>query len=340
MNRAFPHSINIKSILVIEYVLDGADRYFLTPCIDDDVVFKLIKECKDEKCQDILKLLCISDVILINNGIGNVDNNFLDHTMTDVFCLRPIKKTNKKLSTRTQIGKSMIKNKMNVKKRNKQNNSILEVEESNQKYAILMQKKKKPFNKFLQKSDIIEIAIRHPHISNEEEVNLVVLLHEHLATPTIETVSLFKLLIYYEQIKTFEMLLKYRLENDFRKVDLKSQAGDIDTDFIMGRKDGDGVYDFDEIVSDCFAYFITLNKIHIAFYLLQKYHDDVYGNKGLCIKAILDSFKNEDKNTSHVIYLEERMFILEKFSKHLEYKIGLEFLTAIHDEVLSKPTDN
>ena len=119
-----------------------------------------------------------------------------------------------------------------------------------------------------------------------------------------------------------------------------SQTGDIDTDLIMRRKDGDGVYDFDEIVSDYFAYSITLNKIHIAFYLLQKYHDDVYGNKGLSIKAILDSFKNEDKNTSYVIYLEERMFILEKFSKHLEYKMGLEFLIAIHGEVLSKPTDN
>ena len=96
-----------------------------------------------------------------------------------------------------------------MKKRNKQNNSILEVEESNQKYAIMMQTKKNPFNKFLQKSDIIEIAIRHPHISYEEELNLIVLLYEHLSTPTIKTISLFKLLIYYEQIETFEMLLKY-----------------------------------------------------------------------------------------------------------------------------------
>ena len=344
LNRAFSFSINLKNILVINYVLDGAEAHYLTPCVDDDLVFNLIKERKDEKCQEILKLLCISDIILINDGIGNVDNSFLDNAMTDVPSLMPIKKSNKTLSTRSQLGKSKskIKNKGTINKRKKPNNSILEVESpKNKKHSFLMQAKKNPFNKFLQKSDIIEIAIRHPHISNEEEVNLIVLLYENLSTPTIESVNLFKTLIYYEQIETFEMLLKYRLENNFKKVDLKTQATDIDPELlIMGRKDADGVYDFDEIVSDCFAYSITLNKIHIAFYLLQKYNDDVYGNKGLCIKAIFDSFKNDDQQTSHVIYLEERMFILEKFSKHLEYKMGLEFLTVIHDEVLSKPTDN
>jgi len=108
----------------------------------------------------------------------------------------------------------------------------------------------------------------------------------------------------------------------------------------MGRKDDDNIYDFDEIISDAFAYSIRLNKLHISFYFFKKYENDVYGNKLLCIRAIFDSFKNDDSQVNHVMYLEERLFILEKFLKYIEYKMGLEFLTTMHDQVLDDAKDN
>jgi hypothetical protein len=200
-------------------------------------------------------------------------------------------------------------------------------------------KKKSPFNKFLEKSDIIEIALRAPTVSDEEEMELITLLYEHLATPTNEIVNLYKLLIYYEQIQTFELLLDYRIKHNFSKDKGRKMLEEME-EYTMGRKDDDNIYDFDEIISDAFAYAIRLNKLHIAFYLFNKYEDDVYGNKFLCIKAIFESFKNDDTQVNHVMYLEERLFILEKFMKHIEYKMSLEFLTTMHLQVLDDPKDN
>lgn len=49
LNSSFSYAIKIRSINVIEYILDGADRYFLNPSIDDDLILELITQQKDEK---------------------------------------------------------------------------------------------------------------------------------------------------------------------------------------------------------------------------------------------------------------------------------------------------
>ena len=68
---------------------------------------------------------------------------------------------------------------------------------------------KNPFNKYLEKADLVEIAIREPLIKNKEEMQLITLLFENLAIPTLETISLYKLLIYYEQIQS-HIIMRYR----------------------------------------------------------------------------------------------------------------------------------
>jgi hypothetical protein len=205
------------------------------------------------------------------------------------------------------------------------------------KEAFKFIKKKSPFTKFLEKADIIEVALRAPQISDEEEKEIIVLLYEHLDTPTSETVGLYKLLIYYEQLQTFELLLGYRMNHAFSKPTAELKELEVIT---MGRKDDDNIYDFDEIISDAFAYSISLNKLHLAFYLFKKHEDDVYGNKLLCIKSIFESFRNDDDQVNHVMYLEERLFILEKFTRYIEYKMGLEFLTILHEQILDEPKHN
>ena len=212
---------------------------------------------------------------------------------------------------------------------------------SSKNNRVFTQTKRNPFSKFLEKSDIIEVAIRTPRISNNEELQLIKLLYTNLKVPTNETVSLYKLLIFFEQIQTFEMLLAYRLTSaDIKKSPIKRKIVSNESaiqNLILGRKDDDSIYDLDEIVSDAFSYSISLNKLHIAFYLLNKYKDDVFGNQVSCIKSIFDSFRNDNTQINHLMYLEERLFILEKFMKFIDYKMGLEFLTIIHDQVLENP---
>ena len=212
-----------------------------------------------------------------------------------------------------------------------------------------MRKKKNPFNKYLEKSDIVEIAIRSPKISDSGELKVITILFDQLAVPTNETVKLYKLLIYYEQIQTFEMLLKYRMKEASNTQSYQAKSFEtssisrrmtLNSEGTLGRKDDDNVYDFEEIISDAFSYSISINKLHISFYLFKTYEDDVYENKIECIKSILNSFKNDDTQSNQVMYLEERIFILEKFMQFMEYNLALDFLTVIHQEILDDPSIN
>lgn len=58
------------------------------------------------------------------------------------------------------------------------------------------------------------------------------------------------------------------------------------------------------------------------------------------MKSIVNSFKNDDSQVNQVLYLEERLFILEKFMKFIEYKMALEFMNVIHDQITDEPKTN
>ena len=206
------------------------------------------------------------------------------------------------------------------------------------KILLYLNQNKHPFNKYLEKVDLVEIAIREPLINNKQEKQIILLLYDNLSIPTLETIALYKLLIYYEQIQTFELLL---FSKGDRKIENKEEVNTkILKDIPLGRNDDDNVYDVDEIISDAFSYAITLNKLHISFYLFKKYEDDVYGNKFIWIKSLVDSFRSDDTSVHQLMYLEERLFILEKFMKHIEYKMGFEFLTVLHGQIMDEPKDN
>ena len=144
-------------------------------------------------------------------------------------------------------------------------------------------------------------------------------------------------MIYYEQLQTFELLL---FRNKESKSKVKEEAAKALDELPMGRIDDDNFYDIDEIISDAFSYSIIINKLHISFYLFKKYEDDVYGNKYICIKAIIDSFRLDATSVYQLMYLEERLFILEKFMSHIDYKMGFEFLTVVHHQIMDEPKEN
>lgn len=331
LDRAFQYALEIRNIALITYILEGAEKCFINASIRDDQILMLLEDIEDETNQEILRQLTTKDITLLNEE-GQPEYSPNLHVLVDV----------------THVHKSSFDDTPNYDQINVSNRSLLEKPQSRgkqklkKKSKLKMRKKKNPFNKFLEKADIIEIAIRAPNISDDEEVFTITILYDHLSIPTNETVSLYKLLIYYEQLQTFEMLLKQNMKGDEtgEKVLNDREREETQNEMVLGRKDDDNVYDYDEIISDAFSYAITLNKLHIAFYLFKTYEDDVYGNKMLCIKSILDSFKNDDTQINQVMYLEERLYILEKFMKFIEYKMALEFLTVIHQEIMDKPQIN
>lgn len=342
IDNAFDHALKNRSLSVLEYILEGADKVFINATINDDQILSLIEGLDEVNNQRILKYLPSKDITLENETQRTTANEGRLSQMS-----APGIKGNEK----SELGwEEMTHDQQNNNsKRSLFNRSMRRVEDrtltKRQK-----QKKKNPFTKFLQKADIVEIALRALNISDEEEKRVITLLYDKLHIPTNETVALFKLLIYYEEVNTFEKVLKYRMKGPSNQdPDAKDVAAEFrgskvvsetEADFIPGRKDNDNIYDYDEIISDAFSYAISMNKLPIAFYLFKTYEDDVYGNKQLCVESIIESFKNDETQVNQVMYLEERLFILEKFMKFVEYKLALEFLTVIHQQISDDPKTN
>jgi hypothetical protein len=50
LDRSFKHALEIKSLVLIEYILNGADKLYLNAVINDDDVLKLIENLDDSDC--------------------------------------------------------------------------------------------------------------------------------------------------------------------------------------------------------------------------------------------------------------------------------------------------
>ena len=331
LDRAFKYALREKSLFLINYILTAAEMNYINTSICDEQIIELLDDLNDPTNQKILKLLPNKDITLLNE-FGQPDSTpnmsvFVDvkkhhkYSFEESIDVSNMERSRRELIDNRSIDKNKEKGAEKERKRK-------------------IKKKRNPFNKFLDKADIVEIAIRAPHISDDEEVKVIILLYEQLAIPTNETVSLFKLLIFYEQLQTFEMLLKYRMKISNVDSMKKQLTEDSKQEIVLGRNDDDDVYDYDEIVSDAFSYAVSMNKLHIAFYLYKTYQEDVYGNKINWLKSILNSFKNDETQINQVMYLEERLFILEKFMDFIEYKLALDFLTSIHEDIWDDPNIN
>ena len=197
LDSAFQYALETRNIAFIKYILEGAEKCFINASIHDGQILMLLESIKDETNQQILRLLTTKDIILLNE-YGEAENSPGLQGFVEV----------------AHSNRSFLADVSNYKQINASNGNLLDKPMSNRSKKLKrnndlkVKKKKNPFNKFLQKADIIEIAIRAPNISDDEEVFTIMKLYDQLSIPTNETVSLYKLLIYYEQLQTFEMLLK------------------------------------------------------------------------------------------------------------------------------------
>jgi hypothetical protein len=151
--------------------------------------------------------------------------------------------------------------------------------------------------KFLQTKDFVEIAIRYCILEDEEILYLINLLFYDedncMDLINIYSLSLYKLLIYYEKISLFETL--YEKEKELDKVKGSN------------------------IITECFSYSIIINNMIVALYLLKKYIKVLYYKNEAIIDSILFilneySESNGASRYHHGIsHLEELLYFIEIF---------------------------
>lgn len=93
--------------------------------------------------------------------------------------------------------------------------------------------------------------------------------------------------------------------------------------YVPERLDTSKEYDFPEVISDTFAYALSIDKIHIAFLFFKMYWDDVFENKEACIESIIQTFELNMKGGKIISFLEERLFLLETIIDAIQYDQAL-----------------
>ena len=204
--------------------------------------------------------------------------------------------------------------------------------------------------KILEKKDVIEQVLWSESISEEEVVQIIISFYQDIVIVSHSVKSLFKLLILHEKIVLFDKIVDYCSEilesgdygfKDFTKEDEQQENSYYDniTYLSMGKSKKKEIYDYDQIVSDAFAYSISINKLHVTFYLFKVYKRSVYGNRHLCIESIIDSLRLESVISKKINFIDERLFILTKMMKSIDHKLAFELFDTL-EEVISDPAEN
>ena len=127
--------------------------------------------------------------------------------------------------------------------------------------------------------------------------------------------------------------------------------GFIEEDGIAEREDSqiydfentarnDDIYDYDEIISDAFSYSISKNKLNISFYLFKNYHSSIFGNKDVCIESLIQSLKDETKESNKILFANERLFIIQNMIRYIDHSQCYELFDTIHEIINEDPDSN
>ena len=157
-------------------------------------------------------------------------------------------------------------------------------------------------SKFLEAKDYVEIAIRYCLLNDWELLSLIIkLFHEDDLETCINLFPtyLYKLLIYYEKLTLFESL--YEKEKQYGNV--KSS----------------------HIITDWFSYWIIINNITIALYLLKKFAGELKNRNEEIIDSILVLLTEYTQSSGTMKYkhgiahFEELLYFIEIFIKSFSY---------------------
>ena len=160
LNEAFSYALKLRSMALIEYILNSWEKHYINPSISEEQIVPLLIDHTEENSQNILKFIVTKDIIIVNDGSLKLEEN--------------ISKVNKSEDTNKMfISSSHSKWKFNSKEGIVENayikpvnkpKSIAEIDD-----PVLFKAKKNSFNKYLDKVDLVELAIREPLLTNNHE---------------------------------------------------------------------------------------------------------------------------------------------------------------------------
>lgn len=89
------------------------------------------------------------------------------------------------------------------------------------------------------------------------------------------------------------------------------------------------MYDSHKImISDLFAYSISIYKLNISLYLYKNFKDYVFAAKSDVLEAIISTFHSQ-KDEKHFPYVDEILFILKKFIEFIDYDMAFDLINVI-----------
>ena len=161
LNEAFIYSLKLRSLALIEYILNSCENLYINPSLTESHISPLLIDHEDKNVQKILKLIVTKDVIIVNDGSLKLAESLESGNDSD-------KSDDMMFVTANQSQVRTFKNgNKNYHLHNKSQNQSKTLAEIDD--PVLFKSKKSPFNKYLDKVDLVEIAIREPQLSNNHE---------------------------------------------------------------------------------------------------------------------------------------------------------------------------
>ncbi|CAI2386274.1 unnamed protein product [Moneuplotes crassus] len=158
--------------------------------------------------------------------------------------------------------------------------------------------------KYLQEKDIIEIAVIICFFTPEQICELCSLIFfwkgpELSSLDTRFPLSLYKLLLFYEELEAFQLLYSKESNDRLKKI----------------------------IILKSFSYSLLISNPLIAIYLRNIYPDELYSNKSECIDAILTYLNEFTELNGSTIYrrvkhLEQYLYIIERMISYFSFQQG------------------
>ncbi|CAI2385480.1 unnamed protein product [Moneuplotes crassus] len=365
-NDALEYCLLVKSEICLRYIIKMAKAIFLNLTMRHETLSSLCEEISNSGVARILSFACSSSIYLFVNtddpsSPSNLKPSSLNISMSKAQSFRA-SFFNRKMTTNP----NMIKE--NSKEAKVKNSGLSMVKEASdtssfpnlakfntlksiiQGSSSMKLKKFDPMNKtlnfykILEARDIMQEVLLQDTLDDDTVFAIIEILYGQLHLRSGATQSLVKLIISYERVELFDILVSNISDiiesgeyENYEEDDFGNYKNDQSAENVNSNVDTD-LYDYDLLVSDAFSYSISINKLHITFYLFKQYKKSVFGNSDQCIRSIIDSVHSEALTQNKASSLDERLFIITKLMKKMDHKLAYEFLDLM-DEIILYPAD-
>ena len=162
LNEAFVYSLKLRSLALIEYILNSCENLYINPSITEKHISPLLIDHEEENVQKILKFMVTKDVIIVNDGSLKLEESMDIDSESDKSNDMFVSTNQSKFPSFAPVNQKH--HDYAFDKSLNQSKTIAEIDD-----PVLFKSKKSPFNKYLDKVDLVEIAIREPQLSNNHE---------------------------------------------------------------------------------------------------------------------------------------------------------------------------